>query len=289
MTRIGTNETRYNTEDLDAFLCWVEDWIAIEATQHMAGRSLVKWLPRTIPFGVKYWTPIDTDSEDARQGSVEGLNSSWLWVKGFNTGDYYRRLMPEGLKDYANLHVPSPKNLFTSDLEKLAASRGKAYLPSKVAGQVAVFWYCMGGLDWNSRKELNQSIGETNEYKWKAVIGLLLAACEGRTDGTKPPKIRVEASIQTPVSKRTRTKEEKLYGLHQKVGNTSQDMEGSSSTGQYLWANRVSEASYYYDREWGRREKWAEKIRAMGHECESHETFSEYLLKLSQVYKMAGR
>ena len=289
MTRIETNETRYNTEDLDAFLCWVEDWIANQATQHYAGRSLAKWLPPTWPFGVKYWTPIDTDSEDFRQESVPALNSSWLWVKGLNSTGYYRRLVPEALKSYANLCVPSPRNLFTTDLEKLAASRGKAYLPSKVAGQVAVFWYCMGGLDWPSRKELHQSIGQTNEYKWKAVIGLLLAACEGRTVGSKPPKIRVEASIQTPVSKRTRTKEEKLRGLHQKVGDTSQDMEGSSSTAQYLWSNRVSEASYYYDREWRRREKWAEKIRAMGHECESHETFSEYLLKLSQVYKMAGR
>ena len=286
-TRIGTNETRYNTEDLDAFLCWVEDWIATEATKHLAGRSLVKWLPPTGPFGVKYWTPMEGLLED-----VPSLNSGWLWVKGLNSSGYYRRLMPEVLKVYANLHVPSPRNLFTTDLEKLAASRGRAYLPNKVAGQVAVFWYCMGGLDWNSRKELSQSMSDemrTNEYKWKVVIGLLLAACEGRTDGSKPPKIRVESSIQTPVSKRTRTKEEKLYGLHQQVGDTSQDMEGSSKNQQFLWANRVSDAACYYDREWRRREEWVKKVRSMGHKCESHDTFSEYLLKLSQVYKMCGR
>lgn len=291
--RISRNETRYSSQGILAIRDWVEMWVQssdfdLGTTNHLtkhftrAKQALSHWSvgnPRhhrldgtfNAPFSVKYWTvPEEYSNYYARQKTFDGntyVGLRNLQVKGLvgkAWGSWRAVSFRPGGVECTNLCLPSPGKVKKSDLEALA-ERAVGVEPSlsrEIVGQIAVFFYLKGHIAWEAQRYMTASM-------WERIVNQLEidAARSGLT--VKVLKRRVNPS------KPARTKEEKIEGYLEHLGDTSQPMEGSSRTWRGQWT--LSPIEDYYTREWQRREAWAEKIRALGEDVDSHESFPDYL------------
>lgn len=293
---IESNQTRYNTHDLEAVIAWTIGWVHerlsdVPAARRQDGRDGSH--ARGFGRGSRTDVPVPSFGSPWRDHSVRVDTARGPWASSDGRTEcgvdrVEKWTGQEGLKDTPRRRPVNDEVLLLFcparlPLAPVLESLGAAALEGpvvarRVVGDIARWW-------WDAKVRANwlhSRKGEELDRAWGE--GIHAAAMAGapevrimRNRADQPTRLTAEQSMA------------RLRGLH---GDPTREMEGSYATGRYLWERRLSEAAYYYVREWERREKWAQKIRSKVEQeapgRASHDTFAEHLRKLADEFE-AGK
>lgn len=248
-----TSSTCYSADDVAKVVLMLINGV------HPDRWSTARTVPKKFEVDLQY-----VGRDEVGWGEVaETRTSNYMSKNRFNSiwGDTFK----------ARVYVPRKSELMShDDINQLVwATTTPHLMPQETVRALAKYliktWVLDRGAQLNSKGYTYATSYETNPVQYNP---------------DELPTVRIVKIKRSAVK---RTKDERIAASLGEYGNNPR-LVGSSSTPQYMWAQRMRQAARYYVREYERREAWKDraiKAGADASEIVEHETFSDYLRRLA--------